>query len=66
MPNLEVILRTGMMSVVTMPTRGDNILDRIYTSVLKFDNIKMIKSSQKRPQGNSSLFWCSQINESKT
>ena len=47
MPNSEVIMRTGMMSIVAMPTRGDVKLDRIYTSALTFDNIKVITSTVK-------------------
>ena len=43
----ELIIRTGMMSIVNQPTRGNNLLDRIYVSDSRYSGVKVIKSAVK-------------------
>ena len=43
----ELIVRTGMSSIVTQPTRGSNNLDRIYMSDYDYDGVKVVKSTVK-------------------
>ena len=43
----EIVIRTGMTSIVTQPTRGNNILDRIYSSDLGYEAVKVVKSAVK-------------------
>lgn len=40
----EIIVRTGMSSIVTLPTRGNNYLDRIYVLEYHYSGIKVVKS----------------------
>ena len=43
----EVIVRTGMSSIVTQSIRGSNKLDRIYVSDYDYDGVKVVKSTVK-------------------
>jgi Endonuclease/Exonuclease/phosphatase family len=45
--DLELIIRTGMTSIVNQPTRGDSMLDRIYVSDAKSSGVKVVKSAVK-------------------
>jgi len=47
LPDSEVIIRTGLMSVVSQPTRGDRYLDRVYVSDLHYSNMKVVKCTVK-------------------
>ena len=47
MSDTEIVIRTGMTSVVSQPTRGNNILDRIYVSEFEYDAVKVVKSAVK-------------------
>ena len=41
----EIIVRTGMSSIVTLPTRGKNYLDRIYASDYHYSGIEVVQSA---------------------
>ena len=41
----EIIVRTGMSSIVTLPTQGHNRLDRIYVSDYDYGGVKVVKSA---------------------
>ena len=43
----DIITRTGMVSIVTQPTRSGSKLDRIYVTDVHYSNIKIVKSSAK-------------------
>jgi len=43
----EVIIRTGLTSIVNQPTRGSSKLDRIYVSDLQYDGVKVVNSAAK-------------------
>ena len=43
----KIVIRTGMASIVTHPTRGNNILDRIYLSDLEYEAVNVMKSAVK-------------------
>ena len=43
----ELVIRTGLTSIVSQPTRGDIHLDRIYVSDLHYENVKVVKSAVK-------------------
>ena len=45
LPDNEVVTRTGMMSIVKQPTRGNNKLDRIYVSDYDYSGVKVVKSA---------------------
>jgi len=47
LPESEVIIRTGFMSVIFQPTRGDRYLDRVYVSDIYYSNLKVVKSAVK-------------------
>ena len=47
MPDSEVIIRTGLKSLVTQPTRGYSYLDRVYVSDQEYDDIKVVHSAVK-------------------
>jgi hypothetical protein len=40
----EVVIRTGLTSLVTVPTRLNNILDRLYVSDFEYTGIKVVQS----------------------
>jgi Reverse transcriptase (RNA-dependent DNA polymerase) len=40
-----IVDRTGLVPIVKGPTRGPSFLDRIYTSDINYENIKIVKSS---------------------
>jgi len=42
-----LVVRTGLTSIVSQPTRGDRYLDRVYVSDLYYENIKVVKSTVK-------------------
>jgi len=42
-----IVERTGLISIVKDPARGDNSLDRIYISIHSYQQTKIIKSSVK-------------------
>src|SRR6218665_1841172 len=43
----EVVHRTGLIPLVTQPTRGNNILDRLFVSEPGYTNIKILDSAIK-------------------
>jgi hypothetical protein len=43
----EVVIRTGLTSIVSQPTRGNNLLDRVYVSDQQYSGVKVVKSSVK-------------------
>ena len=45
LPDASVIDKTGLAAIVQGPTRGSSFLDRIYTSDINYENIKIVKSS---------------------
>ena len=47
LPESEVIIRTSLTPIVTLPTRGYNKLDRIYVSDLHYDGVQVLKSAVK-------------------
>jgi len=44
---IELVSRTGFISAVDQPTRGDNRLDRVYLSEMRYDHIKVVTSAVK-------------------
>ena len=42
--DFEVVIRTGMSSLVTQPTRLNNFLDRLYVSDLDYQSVKVVQS----------------------
>ena len=48
LPEIDIIDATGLTSIVNIPTRGNNMLDRIYVSdPTCYEHIKVVKSSVK-------------------
>ena len=47
LPEYEVVTRTGLTPLVSQPTRGSSILDRVYVSGLQYGGIKVVKSAVK-------------------
>jgi hypothetical protein len=47
LPDSEVIIRTGLNSIVTQPTRGNNRLDRVYVSDVQYSDVRVIRSAVK-------------------
>ena len=47
LPNSEIIIRTGLKSIVTQPTRGNSYLDRICVSDHEYNGIKVVASTVK-------------------
>jgi len=45
----DVIIRTGLMSLVTQPTRGANRLDRLYVSDFQYDGVKVVIPLRSKP-----------------
>jgi len=45
--NSELVIRTGMTSIVNQPTRGNSMLDRIYVSDAQYSGVKVVKSAVK-------------------
>jgi hypothetical protein len=43
----QITLRTGLLSLVHQPTRGENCLDRLYTSEPVYDGVSVVKSAAK-------------------
>lgn len=43
----EVVIRTGMTSLVTQPTRLNNVLDRLYVSDFDYSGVKVVQSAAK-------------------
>jgi len=43
----QLVIRTGLTSVVSQPTRGDRHLDRVYVSDLDYENVKVVQSTVK-------------------
>ena len=43
----EIVVRSAMNSIVNRPTRGVNILDRIYTNDHCFETVKVVTSTAK-------------------
>lgn len=41
----ELIIRTGLTSIVDQSTRGNNKLDRVYVSDVEFGSVKVVKSA---------------------
>jgi len=47
MPEADVVDYTGLTSIVYQPTRGRNILDRIFVSSSCYSNIRVVKAVVK-------------------
>ena len=47
LPDTEVIIRSGLMPIVSQPTRGNRYLDRVYVSDIHFDSVKVVRSTVK-------------------
>jgi hypothetical protein len=47
LPDSEVIIRTGVNSSVTQPTRGNKRLDRVYASDVQYSDVRVIRSAVK-------------------
>ena len=45
MPDSDVVIASGLTSVVLQPTRGNNRLDRIYVSDFQYNGVKVVKSA---------------------
>ena len=43
----DIIIRTGLTSIVDRPTRGTSMLDRIYVSDVQYCGVKVVKSTVK-------------------
>ena len=43
----ELVIRTGMTSIVNQSTRGNSFLDRIYVSDAQYSGVKVVKSAVK-------------------
>ena len=41
----EIVERTGLMSIVHQPTRGNNVLDRIYVSSYEYSTVRIVAST---------------------
>jgi len=47
LPEHDVVTRTGLTPLVSQPTRGSSILDRVYVSGLQYGGVKVVKSAVK-------------------
>jgi len=47
LPDTEVIIRSGLMPIVSQPTRGNRYLDRVYVSDIHYDSVKVVRSTVK-------------------
>ena len=47
LPDGEIIIRTGLSSIVMQPTRGNSRLDRIYVSDVQYHKVRVIRSTVK-------------------
>jgi hypothetical protein len=47
LPDCEITARSGMISIVNQPTRGNSNLDRIYTTDMQYCKVKVIQSAVK-------------------
>jgi hypothetical protein len=47
LPEQDVVQRTGFIQIVQQPTRGANILDRIFTSGPLYDKVRVVRSTCK-------------------
>ncbi|HSN24566.1 MAG TPA: reverse transcriptase family protein, partial [Methylomicrobium sp.] len=47
LPDSEVVIRTGLTSLVTQPTRLGNMLDRLYVSDFEYTGVKVVTSAAK-------------------
>ena len=47
LPDSEVVIRSGLMPIVSQPTRGNRHLDRVYVSDIHYDSVKVVKSTVK-------------------
>jgi hypothetical protein len=47
LPDNEVIIRTGLSSIVTQPTHGNSRLDRVYVSDVQYRDVRVIRSAVK-------------------
>jgi len=45
--NDDIISRCALNAIVDQPTRGVNVLDRIYVSELNYVNVKVVMSAVK-------------------
>jgi len=43
----EIVVRSAMNSIVNRPTRGANILDRMYTNDHCYETVKVVTSTVK-------------------
>ena len=42
----EIVIKTGIKSLVTQPTRGNSYLDRVYVSEHEYEDIKVSKAAR--------------------
>ena len=47
LPDNEVIIRTGLSSIVMQPTRGNSRLDRVYVSGAQYRDVRVVRSAVK-------------------
>jgi len=47
LPDTEVVIRSGLMPIVSQPTRGNRHLDRVYVSDIHYDSVKVVRSIVK-------------------
>jgi len=47
LPDNEVIIKTGLSSIVTQPNRGNSRLDRVYVSDAEHCDVRVVKSAVK-------------------
>jgi len=45
LPDIDIVTRTGLMPIVTEPTRGSNKLDRVYVSDFDYSGVKVVQST---------------------
>ena len=54
----EILERTGLMSIVHQPTRGTNILDRIYVSSHEYSTVRIVASTVRSDHGAVVAYCC--------
>ena len=47
LPEQDLVIKTGLTSIIKEPTRGNNCLDRIFVSELCYTDVKVVNSAIK-------------------
>jgi len=58
LPDKEILKRIGLMSIVHQPTRGTNILDRVYVSSHEYSTVRIMASTVHSDHGAVVAYCC--------